>query len=291
MEKNKELDGRISKVNEFIKLVKNEEEVIKSENILKGDPTIKLRKLSTERNNATEEILTEMICRLYAKSLPLDDDYKDGNIETLKNDMREFMTTRGGTQYYVAEAIKRTKSPLLKKMVESAENMAKAHYIEPAKKISEINIDDLDYKMSDEEDEKIDVISSDLEFDEISDIVKNNVKETIFNEIEKAKVEEEDNEKLQEELNSNDEITSESAIDKAIARHKVHHPKIHQPSLFEAILVSKNKLVTESSSDNMDMAFAETIREYTQHTIAKTLKLDMYNPMTITKIANSYLTK
>lgn len=292
MKNNQEdLNSRISKVDQFIKLVNKEHEDTSSMERLQEDDTIKLRKLSVERDKASEEILGEMIGRLYTKSIPLDDDYKDGNETMLKNDMQEFMKTRGGCQYYAAEAIKRTKSPLLKRMVESAEDIAKAHYIEPAKNISDISIADLDYKMTDEEDEKIDQITSDMEFDEISTVIKNNVKETIMNEIDKAKEEEADKEKLQSELNENDELTSESAIENAITKYKVHHPRIHEPSLFEAILVSKNKMITESTSDNMDMAFAETIREYTQHTVAKTLRLDSYTPRNITNMVNEYLKK
>lgn len=280
-----ELNTRMSKVNEFINAVKKEQELAAYKTKLDADPARKAVVLSQKRNEACEEILIEILSRLFVKALPLDEEYGDCN----KNKMRAFLMPHGNCCEYIAEAIKKTNSPLLKRMMESAKTMATEHYMEKAKKLNEINIQDLDYHMTEEEDKKIDEISADMELDEVANIIKNNVQKTVLTEIDRAKREQKAQQDLQDELNKDEDMVSESAIQTELAKRRFKNPKIHQPSLFEAILINNSSVFGESVATDLDAAFAETICEYTAHSVAKALKLGNYSAANVKNLANTYL--
>lgn len=261
---------------------------------IKCNPEIKIKKLNVSLNKSKEDILSSLLCKLYKDSLPLDDEYKEANDYAFKNDVVDFMNKKGGSIFYIKEAIKKTKSPRLIKMLEACERVAKDEYNKKALSISDLSEEDLDYRPNADTENSIMNIAKDMEFDEISEIIKNNVKQTVLNEIEKTKKEEEERELLNNELSQNDEVTSESAIEKAIQLKYPKREKIYQPSLFEAILMSNYKLVHESGYSFMmtaDDALAKTIREYTLLTLSKTLMLESYSLPTLKKMANDYLKK
>lgn len=282
------IETRFDTVNRFINSLEEEKRIKQCKDQSTNDIGMKLMKLRNEKLKYRDNIAVDIIARLYVKSLPLDHEYVDGHHDVLKDDMKNFINHKGGFKY-ITDAQSRTNSKLLKSIIEAAEQISNDHYTKPSNNISEINIKDLDYDM-DEDDEKIEKITDSLEFDEISIIIKDNVKNTILDEIEKSQREEDASKKIQEELNVDDGITTESAITKEISRRTFNHDKIYQPSLFEAIMIGKSKYVTESVLEqDRDAVFTESIREYTQHMVCKTLRLSEYFPKSIKELTSTYL--
>ncbi len=284
--RNDELSSRIDKVSMFMESMGDIRTREEYEAYRNNDIDTKRKILLKKQPEVEEKLLGEIICKVYIKALPLDEDFITNNCEELKCGMVKFLQSHGGASTYVAEAIKKNDSSLLKNMVNKSKTMAKDVYADKNSKLCEISISDLDYDITADDDEKLNNFTDDMELDEVSDIIRQNVKDTVVKEIERAKKEEEAEASLQEELNNNESLTSESAIDEYISKTRLGQPKQIQPSLFESIMIGSTKVMTESA--NMDDMLCQTICEYTKHSVIKALKIDTYYPKQVRELSYKY---
>ena len=168
--------------------------------------------------------------------------------------------------------------------------------------------------MDDNIEKKIDITTQDLELDDLSQIIANNVKSTAAAEITRAKREKDNAKALESELANDLSITSESAIDFALELRGLKDKQVFQPSLFEGIMIGKldqlslmaesvnsvylyNALADYGMSDNNsfaspeEIAFVESVREYTLLNMSKALKLENFTLSTIREMAQDYASK
>lgn len=216
-------------------------------------PEVKLRRLEQTKKDGVEKCLNCVFGSLYNKSLPTNDLLPqstciNGSIQRLQNpselhqQMQDFIQARSsgnGATYYVTEAIRRTNSPALKRLMEGVTNIVNEQYHEKTRNPESITDDDFKFKLTGESEEKLNDLMNSLQMDDLSDIIKQNVKTTVINEVEAAKKEKEERDALENDLANDETMTSESAIDNYLLSHNLSKKDVfYQPSLFEGIMMS-----------------------------------------------------
>lgn len=282
---------REAEVLDFISNLNKQTETQRQMDNFNNSPEMKLRKLDNECNKGTSVCLDTLLGRIYKDALPFEDPQKHCSDDTARGIMHDFIARRTGgkgSEYYIREAIRKTNSPTLKTLLNEAKSVVKEFYSEKAKDIGKINISDLDFKASLDQD-KIDKLTKKMDLDEVSEIIQKNVQDTLKEEADRAKREEEYRQKIEDKLAAdtdvNDDTSMESAIDKINAFS--NQPKVYQPSLFESILLGTAKSVTESTS-NSNM-LSEAVHEFTKLNITKALKLESFNLRQLKEMSDNYL--
>jgi SpoVK/Ycf46/Vps4 family AAA+-type ATPase len=149
-----------------------------------------------------------------------------------------------------------------------------------------INLKDLNFNMNLDTD-GIDKITKKLEFDDIADIIHDNVQKAVQGEVDKAKREDDYNQKIEDSLVNDPSVIDDTSMESAMGKmNVVKQPTIYQPSLFEAIMLGNKTQFQESA---MDEVFTETIHEYTKLNMTKALKLEKFDLQSVRNMANSYL--
>lgn len=282
-----EISSREDKLMGFMSQLEQEVRAQEENEMYERDPVFKHRKLEKCKEKCRKHCINEFFGRLYLNALPLDDDYKECHAEELKEAMAKFIDANGGEKF-ISERISETNSGILKTILETADQIVMNYENRISEDFDNLTVSDLDYNPTEEDNKLIDKISGDLEFDEIQEIIKNRVKDTVTEEIERSRYEEEKKKELQEELANDETITDEVALEAALAERQFNDGKIYQPSLFEAILNNKMGMITESTSDAMDTAFGNAVAEYTVHATAKALRLNNYDPSYVINLTNQY---
>ena len=292
-----DLEQRENKMINFIDEVDKYKKSVQAENKWKESPKFKMKEIARRKNNAEGECFNKIFCRIYKNALPLEDEYKYAHSKELDDEICSFLQQKNpkGISFYIKEMIDRSEP--VKRMVESVQNLVKDFYYEAEMDTSTFTVDDSEFDPNSEENAaKINEINSNMEFDEISEVIKNNVKRTTMNEIQKSKDEKEKLDNLEKELTANPEITSESAINKELAkRGYLGEKKVYQPSLFNGIMINKSNIIKESCPDmdiehRQKLAFVESVKEYTKLSILDAFKMEKFTPAKVRKLANDYAT-
>ena len=272
----------------FVDKLKQKEEERRERRAIANSIPVKTRRL--ERCKAAYKLgaMKELLARLYNKSLPLDDDYCDSNCEINKARMCDMIDKRGGMQY-ITDACR--KSPALQKMMTAVEKACDKKFLKKELKISDVDPADLDYHFNaDEEKGVLDKIESDSDFDSISAVIKQNVENDAVKEIEKAKKEDEETEDLEQKLQDSEEVDSEEKFESAMSTYYFSRPRIYEPSLFEAIMMSRVQTYGESVTDEeIDQCFVEAVLEYTGLNVFKALKMESFDKDRVKDLADQYL--
>lgn len=271
---------------------KNKEDAIQRDfDNLNNCVEIKLRKLDSECSKGKSICLDAILGKIYKDALPFEDPQKNCSDDTARGIMHDFICKRTNgknSEYYISEAIKRTNSPTLKMILSEAESIVKEFYIEKAKDISTIDIKDLDFKINLNQD-KLDKLTKKMDLDEVAEIIKKNVQDTLKQEADRAKKEEEYRQGIEDKLSADTNVTDDTSMESAMDRisELSGQPKIYQASLFESILLGNAASINESASDS-DL-LTESIHEFTKLNICKALKLESFDLRKIKEMANNYL--
>ena len=137
----------------------------------------------------------------------------------------------------------------------------------------------------------VDKISSDMDYDQVSQIINDHVTSTVQDEISRTQKEDEHVKELEDVLAANEEITTESAIDTELEKMG-EGKKEYIPSLFTGIMINKTNLYTESADLDEDhiekKAFFESVKEYTLWDMVHTLGLEKFSKNDIDFTATKY---
>ena len=282
-----DVEQRQSRVMDFINAKHREMDKINCQRSLDTDPTLKMRKLNEEYQNAPSKCIDAMLGRMYKNALPFDDPDRYCTDDEARSAVHDFISKRTdghNSEWYVREALKRCNSSTLQSMLNESQQIAKNYYKETSKELPNLNVSDINFNPSAEENE-LDKIADNLDFDEISTIIHNNVQSTLRAEADKAKREEEYNQQIEDQLAADDSVVDDASMESAMAK-LVKPVTVYQPSLMEAIMLNKASQITESAGK--DDVMNEAIREYTKLSMAKALKLENFSLRSITELANSY---
>lgn len=282
---------------------------------LKNSISYKYKCLDKAKNDAKEQCIAKAFEKFYMNAIPLNDEYKTAYKDDLCNDVNDFMKKRDckSVSYYIGEA-KKKGSIVASKMIDSVDKLVDETFKDKEMNISDCNADDLVFRMDDSTEKKIDIINQDLELDDISQVISDNVKSTAMSEITRAKQEKENMQKIENELANDMSLTSEAAIERELSLRGLNEKTIFQPSLFEGIMIGKTNSVSmmnessnnspylynalsdygisdESTGTNAtveEIAFVESVREFTLLNIERALKFKSYTLNDIRSLAHEY---
>ena len=199
----------------------------------------------------------------------------------------------------------------MNKVQEEVDNLIDNHYADKELNIDQVDPDELVFKADDNMLKRIDVIGKDLGTDDISAQIKDNVKQAVMSEINRAKAEKSELKKLEDELANDNNVNTPAAVESAISINNFKKDKFYTPTLFESMVIhSYNNLMKEKEegtyeskntygtikefSENSDMdeildrAFIESVKEYTCFSMLNALKMESFTPKQIREIAIEY---
>ena len=275
----------------------------------------KYKCLNKAKEDCKKHCLAKIFEKFYRNAVPLNDEYKTAYCDDLKSDIPGFVKSRGYNDlvYYVGEAMK--KSPAACKVMEAVEGIVESTFQEKEMNLSDYTADDLVFKSDDILETKINVTAQDLNLDDLAEVIKDNVKTTALAEITRAKREKDNVKAIEAELANDLSITNEAAIEFALELRGLKDTKVFQPSLFEGIMIGKMEkasLMAESTNPSVylyntlveygmpennsfaspaEIAFVESVREYTLLNITKALKLESFSLNDIRELAQEYAAK
>ena len=297
-------------------LQQNKDNEIQDSNF-KNSMEYKHKCLDKAKADATKQCLSRVFEKFYLQSIPLNEEYKTAYLADLCDDIPGFIKKRDceDIAYYVGEAQKRgCKSAC--RIMESVQKLVDESFEDKEMNLKDYQANDLVFRMDDATDKKIDVITQDLELDDLAQVISDNVKTTAASEIMRAKKEKENAKALETELANDMSITNESAIEDALAIRGLNQKSFFQPSLFEGIMIGKLNsasimkesgaldsvflydaledygFVKESGDTEFatpeEIAFVESVREYTLLNMEKALKFRKYNLTELRDMATEY---
>lgn len=219
-----------------------------------------------ERNALQDRCCKRIILDIYNNSLPLDDDYKNGNMGLLKQDMDSFLTQKNvsGIQY-LKSAYEKTKAPLLEFVLRSV-NTIGDRFMEEAeeekKSAEENNITPPEPKadLSDENvDSQIVDIKDDMEYDSFMQKLKKKTIDKIVKDVSdiiNSKKEEKNMEFDSDNSNSSEDLGGEI-------------PELKESTVYEAMNQINSLLLNHHRHMDSDMIMGMAIREATLNEIDK----------------------
>lgn len=300
---------------DFMDRVKQKRRDEQKENEFKQSSTYKLRELDKQEKKARCDCANMVFAKLYRDAVPLSDDYKVAHKDDLDNEIREFISARapqGDIEYYVREAIKKGSKPA-KDIQESVDRIVNNFYAEKAMDINKWNVEDLVFRTGEDTQQKINAITQDLALDDVTQIIRDNVKSSAISEITRAKKEKQEIEELENELSNDMKVKTEEAIDYRLALAGLTERKVFNPSLFQGIMIGKvNQLTKMQESGTLgsdflyntledygmmestqepsieERAFVESVKELTKIQLIKTLCMERFKLQDIRDMASEY---
>ena len=287
------MDLENNKVINFIDEVDKEKAELGMQKAYISSPIYKQNKLNECKAKAKDQCLQYIFADLYKNSIPLSDSYINCNDDKLCNDMKDFInrqTANRGVDCYVREGIKKGCTGL-KQLYEAVNEFVESCYREKASNLDKIDAKALDFNLDDNKKQKLKEISNDASVREVANYIKKNVKAAV--EYEKGKIIEkrERSKELQDELEKNNDVATEAALEKFKSFHGLNSvdKAVYQPSLFEGVIINEfNKLGTAMESSTEDDCFNNAICEYTLLSIDKAFKVNNYDRSTVRSLAKKY---
>lgn len=306
-------DNREIRLLDFIDNIENEEKNKKAESDFKNSDTYKLRMIDKSRDEAKKEYLTQVLSDTYRDAIPLNDEYKVAYKDDIDKCFRDFLNERcpQGVEYYIKEAIKKN-SGFAKKVLEAVNNLVDDKYNSLSLRLEEVDEGDVVFNNDKDDQKKVNVIGKELNTDEVASIVKDNVKQTAVSEIQRAKEEKEKLQAVEDELANDVKMNTPQKVEEAM-RLKGLGSGYYKPSLFNGIMISNmNKIqakmesgdncecgtynalkdypmnTDETSSTPQELAFIESVKEYTGYALVKALKLESFDMYKLDNLAQSY---
>ena len=215
------------------------------------------KKFGEMSKKGKKAVFKRLVTEMYIESLYLDENFILENFAAISKIVDDFIEENGG--YSLLEnAYLRTKSPLLKNMMDVCESTTK-RVNERLYKLAEKdqNVDLLNFDLDADEKEQLDYDKSDLGIDEISNIVKEKVLKVVRDEKAREQKHEELKEDIEAELSENPNVTDEKSVKESLARIFAQAEPTEQGTLFNALLRSNYKNLLEGKSELFTNEFAE----------------------------------
>ena len=301
-----------SKVLNFIDQIESERQQKAQDTELRNSMEYKYKCLDKAKEDCKKQCLTKIFEKFYRNSIPLNDEYKNACSDQLNSDIPGFVKNRGYDElvYYVGEAMRKG-SKAACRIMESVNSLVNEAFKDKEMNISNYQASDLVFKMDDATEKKINVVTQNLELDDLSQIIADNVKSTAVAEIRRAKREKDEAKALEAELANDLSVNDETTLEFALELRGLKDKKVFQPSLFEGIMIGKLEkaaLTVESGASQVylynalsdygidntsfasaeEIAFVESVREYTLLNMAKALQLENFTLSMVREMAQEY---
>ena len=313
---------REKKVLSFMEQVEETRLMQNEEDAFRNSTDYKLKTLDKCSDDAKNICLDKIFCKLYKDAIPLNDEYKNAYTQDLDACFKDFIDQRcpRGIEFYVKEGLKKN-SPFARKVLEAVNNLVNDQMENKAMNIEDYDVKDLVFNTTDDVQKKLDIIGQDLSVPEISQAVKDNVKQTALSEITRARDEKEALKSLESELANDVNVNTAESVEEILELRGLG-PRDYVPTLFEGVMISKLNMIqpmydsgdlqavytygameeygkpstiTESGEPEFasaeELAFIEAVKEYTALSVVKALKLESFDKYRITDLAQEYAQK
>ena len=256
---------REQKVTQFLERIRIAEEQAELEAKHHQEPAYKNYMLNKAVAETKENCASKVICKVYRDAVPMDEEYKCENSDEIENGFRSYILKKdsNGVYSYVQRAAK--KSVPAKLLVEAVDNAVDTFF---NKYYEDLSGTDVDEKLVDETDvqKMAENITADLDYDQISEIISNNVEHAVQSEVAATRAEDEKVKQLEQQLANDPSIVTEDAIDAALSRAGYKKKKAYDPTLFNGIMIGKSTILEDAgiAEDSIGKeAFVESVLEYT----------------------------
>lgn len=280
----------------FIGSMQKQQSVAAEQNRLNNDPIVKRNLLKAQINKCREDSLNHMLGNMYMKSLPSADVQNDSDINEpeLRSDLARFVKDKGGVVAYIKDGCLREQGKdslagkVLNRMMEAADEACMDYSSKMGIGLNNIQASDIKFSLDKEPEirNKLDNVTSEVDFNELTDAIKASVTSAAIAEIERSKKEQETIKELEDSLRNNDTITTAESVQDYMSKQDKQRSI---PSLMESILIGKCKDFNESTSqESWDKAFVESVCEYTKLALEQGLGLVKHNKFSLINLAASY---
>lgn len=252
-----------------------------------------INSIKDKQDEGTRNAAREVFVSIYRDALPLDKDYKTTYKRSLDNHLINYIAkeTEGDVYDYLKQAGISGSAPA-KEICDSVENgmacICKQYY----ENMDDVDPDEID--MGPESQNVLQVaqkVTSDMNADQVSEIIEANVKATIAKEIAATKEEDEKLAALEESLAADETVVSEDGLEMKLVDAGFKPNTVYKPSLFNAIMVGAIDKFSENGDEGVELqkkAFYESAQELTVLQTLQTLNILDINPGNVDKIAAKY---
>ena len=280
---------------------------------IRNSRVIKLRMLDTCRNDAKNACIDHILGNIYKNAVPFNDEYKNAYPDEMNGCFKSFINRQAAPNdylWYIKECIKKN-NQFMNRMEAAINDVITNHYADKELNIDQVNPDDLVFKSDSNLLKKIDVVGKDLCADDISSTIKDNVKQAVMSEINRAKAEKNELKDLEKELSNDNSVNTPAAVESAMDIINAKRDKFYTPTLFESMVIySYNNLLKDKENgtyeskntfdvlkefkeevtddDILNRSFIEAVKEYTCFNMLDALKMESFTPKKIADIAISY---
>ena len=308
---------REQRVFDFMNEVQNELKNKEQEDAFKNSTDYKLKTLNKCEDEAKGVCLDTIFAQIYRNAVPLNDDYKTSQADDLDASFKDFMNKRcpKGIEYYVHEGLKKN-NPFAKKVLEAVQALVEDTYNDVAMNIEDHDVSELPFKKTDDINGKLNDICDKMSVPELSEVINNNVKQTAMAEISKAKEEKEKLKQFELDLAKDMSVRTEESVQTAMELAGLKDKRDYEPTLFESIMINKINDLRSKHGDVVsgvnlygalsdygypanentnisveEMAFVESVKEYTAWSVLKALKLESMDKYKVHDLASQYATE
>ena len=211
--------------------------------------------LKDMRNNILDGVFENVMADIYYNALYLDDDFKEFNSSIITESVHKFLDEKGGYKYLV-DGYNRTKSPLLKSIIDICEESA-AEIAD--RKIKECNDKEKDlndikiFNMTNDEKNNLDYNKDSIGIDQISNKIKDKILDVVKDE-KKREAEHEELMEIENQLSDDPEVNDEKTVTEALNKIFISNVNIEEGTLFNSLLRNNYKGVLESGYDALDLS-------------------------------------
>jgi hypothetical protein len=217
--------------------------------INKNNSTNYLQQLA---ENTKVGVLENVLTSVYYDALFLDDDFKEHNAAVIQEAVHDHLVEKGGYKY-IEEAYDRTKSPLIKAIMDICEETSKEVNKKEIKKMNE----DMSYtfgklfkfKLEEEEKQKLDYNKESIGLKQISNVVKDKMLNVVKEEKKRETEHSEMMDEIEKQLSDDPEVNDAEAVAEALNKIFINNVNIEEGTLFNSLLRTNYKKVLESGYD------------------------------------------
>lgn len=207
-------------------------------------------------DNTKVGVLENVLTSIYYDALFLDDDFKEHNAVVIQEAVHDYLVDKGGYNYIV-EAYNRTKSPLIKAIMDICEETSKEVNKKEIKKMNE----DMSYtfgklfkfKLEEEEKQKLDYNKESIGLKQISSTIKDKILDVVKEEKKRETEHAEMMDEIENQLSDDPEVNDAEAVAEALNKIFINNVNIEEGTLFNSLLRTNYKRVLESGYDALEL--------------------------------------
>jgi hypothetical protein len=200
-------------------------------------------------------VLENILTSLVYESLYLDDEFKDFNMTVIEEAVHNFVEDRGGYSY-LTNAYNKTKSPLLKSIMDICEESGKEinqRRINEMKDDKKNELAEIRFNITSDEKDRIDYSKDSIGIKQVADVIKDKVLNVVKDEKKRETEHAELMDEIESQLSEDPEVNNPEQVAEALGKIFIKNTNIEEATLFNTILRTNYKRVLENGYDDLEL--------------------------------------